>query len=44
MAEKQNIRLQLDVHPLSLTVDRDLEPFYREGAKLLNQRFSTTAV
>lgn len=39
MAEKQNIRLQLDVHPLSLTIDRDLEPFYREGAKLLNQRF-----
>lgn len=39
MAEKQNIRLQLDVHPLSLTIDRDLEPFYREGARLLNQRF-----
>ena len=39
MAEKQNIHLQLDVHHLSLTIDRDLEPFYREGAKLLNQRF-----
>lgn len=39
MAEKQNIRLQLDAHSISLTIDRDQEPFYREGAKLLNQRY-----
>lgn len=39
MADKQNIRLQLDTHSVSLAIDRELEPFYREGAKLLNQRY-----
>lgn len=39
MAEKQNIHLQLDAHSISLTIDREQEPFYREGAKLLNQRY-----
>ena len=39
MPDKQNIRLQLDTHNVSLTIDRDQEQFYREGAKLLNQRY-----
>lgn len=39
MPEQLNIRLQLDTHPVSLRIDAAQEPFYREGAKLLNQRY-----
>ncbi|MBR6017256.1 MAG: cell division protein ZapA [Paludibacteraceae bacterium] len=39
MPDKLNIHLQLDTHSVSLSIDREQEQFYREGAKLLNQRY-----
>lgn len=37
--DRQRIVLQLDVHRVPLTVVREKEPIYREGAKLLNDRY-----
>lgn len=35
----QRINLQLDAHSIRLKVVRDKEPFYREAAKVLNERY-----
>lgn len=40
MADKQNISLQLDAHRVALSIDPAQEPFYREGARLLNTRYA----
>lgn len=40
MADKQNISLQLDAHRVSLSIAPEQEPFYREGAKMLNTRYA----
>ncbi len=41
MAEdKQHISLQLAANPVSLSIPRDKEPFYREAAALLNRRYA----
>ena len=40
MADKQNISLLLDVHRVSLAVERDKEPVYREAAKRVNEVYA----
>ncbi len=37
MADKQNITLLLDVHRVSVAVEREQEPVYREAAKRVNE-------
>lgn len=37
--DKQRINLYLDAHHVTLEIDRDKEPFYRQAASLLNRRY-----
>ncbi len=37
MSDKQNITLHLDAHVVTLKVDRDKEPVYRDAAKRVNE-------
>ena len=37
MTDKQNITLNLDAHRVTLSVDRDQEPVYRDAAARVNE-------
>ena len=37
--DTQHINLHLDAHNVSLRVSREQEPFYRQAAELLNERY-----
>ena len=39
MSDKQHINLRLDIHTVSLDVERDKEQTYREAADWLNKRY-----
>lgn len=41
MSDKQHITVQLDAHAISLNVDREKEPIFREAGKMLNECYRT---
>lgn len=43
MPEKQNINLQVGGYNLAMSIDPEHEPFYRDAAEQLNQRYKQYA-